>query len=276
MTRSSPGVHRVAAILNFIADHPGQSFALTDIVRAVKLSRATCHALLTGLVEVGFLYRSTDKTYVMGPALARIGRSVAEHVTPLQVAQPEMRSLADEFDVICSAYTLEGDAAVVRDRAAAASHAGYAVPLGTRMNLRPESAAAFLAWSPAEEAERWLASLPAPASEAQRDTLQQRMAAARALGFVMILRDAAHSADGVAYLGDESTGTQVSSATEIDPAREYHVASMLMPVFDTADRVAFALGLGGFRTALTGAQVLDIAQRLREACGRVSAFIGGR
>ena len=77
MSRSSPGVRRVAAILNFIADHPGQAFALTDLVRALKLSRATCHALLTGLVDVGYLFRTSDKTYVLGPALAarRLGIS---------------------------------------------------------------------------------------------------------------------------------------------------------------------------------------------------------
>jgi DNA-binding IclR family transcriptional regulator len=136
MTRSSPGVRRVAAILNFIADHPGQAFALTDLVRALKLSRATCHALLTGLVEVGYLYRASDKSYVLGPALARIGRSVADHFSPLQVAQPEMRKLADEFDVICTAYSFEGDSAAVRERAASASHIGYAAPLGSRMKLR--------------------------------------------------------------------------------------------------------------------------------------------
>ena len=113
---------RVAAILNFIADHPGQAFALTDLVRALKLSRATCHALLTGLVDVGYLYRTTDKTYVLGPALAAIGRTAAEHFSPLQVAQPEMRSLADEFDIVCGAYFLEGDTIHLRERAASLSH----------------------------------------------------------------------------------------------------------------------------------------------------------
>ena len=68
MTRSSPGVHRVVAILNFFADHPGQAFTLTDLVRALKLSRATCHALLVGLVECGYLYRASDKSYILGPA----------------------------------------------------------------------------------------------------------------------------------------------------------------------------------------------------------------
>ena len=76
MTRTSPGVKRIAAILDFLADHPTQSFALTDLVRALKLSRATCHALLTGLVDVGYLFRTSDKTYVLGPALATIATEI--------------------------------------------------------------------------------------------------------------------------------------------------------------------------------------------------------
>src|ERR1700712_3101139 len=102
MARSSPGVRRIVSILNFFADHPTQTFTLTDLVRALKLSRATCHALLTGLVDAGYLYRTHDKSYVMGPALVSIGRIAQENMSPLQVAQPEMRSLADEFDAICS------------------------------------------------------------------------------------------------------------------------------------------------------------------------------
>src|SRR5579862_1386791 len=103
MSRSSPAVQRIVAILNFFAEHPGQAFTLTDVIKALKLSRATCHALLTGLVEAGYLYRSSDKSYVLGPALAAIGRNANMHYSPLQVAQPEMRALADEYDVICLA-----------------------------------------------------------------------------------------------------------------------------------------------------------------------------
>ncbi|MFD2135638.1 helix-turn-helix domain-containing protein [Novosphingobium resinovorum] len=161
MSRSSPGVARVAAILNFIADHPGQAFALTDLVRALKLSRATCHALLTGLVDVGYLYRTTDKTYVLGPALAAIGRTAAAHFSPLQVAQPEMRSLADEFDVVCGAYFLEGDVIHLRERAASLSHIGYPVPLGTRMPLRWIQAMTFFARS-ARDADAWVSRADPP------------------------------------------------------------------------------------------------------------------
>src|SRR6516165_4315853 len=113
MARSSPGVRRVAAILNFFADHPGQAFTLTDLVRALKLSRATCHALLTGLVEVGYLYRASDKNYVLGPALVNIARVAAEHASPAQAVLPEIRALADEFDASCSAFYRDRDDVVV-------------------------------------------------------------------------------------------------------------------------------------------------------------------
>lgn len=135
MSQSSPCVRRLAAILNFIADHPGQAFGMTDLVRALKLSRSTCHALLTGLVDVGYLYRTGDKTYVLGPALAAVGRTAADHFSLLQVAEPEMRSIADDFDVVCGAYFLEGDIMHLRARTTSASHVGYPVPLGTRMPL---------------------------------------------------------------------------------------------------------------------------------------------
>src|ERR1700733_6158905 len=166
MARSSPGVQRVAAILNFIVDHPGQAFTLTDLVRALKLSRATCHALLTGLVEVGYLYRASDKNYVLGPALASIGRVAAKHTSPLQVAQPEMRALADEFDTICAIFFRDRDDIVVRERAASVSHVGWSVPVGTRLKLRPPFGAIFYAWLPPAQAQDWLDSyVPAPTAE---------------------------------------------------------------------------------------------------------------
>src|SRR5580693_418785 len=176
MARSSPGVLRVASILNFIADHPDQAFTLTDLVKALKLSRATCHALLTGLVEVGYLYRASDKNYILGPALASIGRVAALHTSPLQVAQPEMRALADEFDTICACFFRDGDDIVVRDRAASVSHVGWSVPVGTRLKLRPPFAAIFYAWAPRSEAEAWLDAYQPPPTPAHRIEMFKGMA----------------------------------------------------------------------------------------------------
>ena len=278
MSRSSPGVMRVAAILNFIADHPGQAFALTDLVRALKLSRATCHALLTGLVEVGYLYRTSDKTYVLGPALTAIGRSAADHFSPLQVAKPEMRSIADTYDVVCAAYFLEGDVMHLRDRAASASHVAYPVPLGTRMKLRSAQAVVYYAWSQ-NDAEAWLARAEPPPVPEKRDLMFQAMAFAREHGFAALVRN-----PGVVFgeasqdllANSESDELPVVPLASLDPAGVYPVAALMAPVFDERGKVSFALVMAGFHSAMSGEQTLAAGASLREACTRISGFVAGR
>lgn len=274
MARSSPGVRRVAAILNFMADHPGQSFALTDLVRALKLSRATCHALLTGLVEVGYLYRTSDKSYVLGPGLAKICQAIADHFSPLQVAQPEMRRLADEFDVVCTAFVLEGDSILVRERASSISHVGISVPLGTRIRLRVSSAPIFYAWAPREELEPWLASCQA--TPEQRDALEQGMEFARNHGFVILVGEIPNqSAPSAEAVFGRNMEAPVQPILELKPRQNYSVASLLAPIFDGEGRVAFAMGLHGFDRSMTGAEAAEIAGRLRATCDRITGYIGG-
>ena len=277
MSRSSPGVWSVAAILNFIADHPGQAFALTDLVRALKLSRATCHALLTGLVDVGYLYRTSDKTYVLGPALAAIGRTAAEHASPLQIAKPEMRALADAFDVVCGVYSLEADEMLLRDRAASASHAAYPVPIGTRMKLRSAQAVVYYAWAEAE-ALAWL-ERATPRPEPDRVALMWRnMAFARAHGFIIHVRNSGVVLGSPTpnYLqGDETDEIPVVPIPEVDGAAVYPVAALMAPVFDAKGKVSFALVIAGFQAPMTGAQAMEAGEQLRAACTRITAFIGG-
>lgn len=277
MARSSPGVLRVAAILNFIAEHPGQSFTLSDLVRALKLSRATCHALLTGLVEVGYLYRASDKAYVLGPALVAIGRVAAEHASPLQIAKPEMRALADEFEAICSAYFIERDDVVVRERAASVSHLGNSPPLGARMRLRAPFAAIHFAWSPQAEVDAWLDASTPPPTPQQRADMLTSMAFAREHGFMFNVRNPTMAASEPAELAFSAERMEfpASAGLHLDPAQSYRLLSVTAPVFDAPGRVAFTMGLGGFERILTGKEVEHMGRRLREACDRVTAFVAG-
>lgn len=270
MTRSSPGVKRIAAILDFMADHPAQAFALTDLVRALKLSRATCHALLTGLVEVGYLYRTSDKSYVLGPALAKVGRAAAQNMSPLQVAQPEMRALADAFDVVCSAFFLEGDTIVSRERAASISHVGYSLPLGTRVKLMPRSLPVFFAWSPGE-ADAWLERSGLPVSEAMRATIDEGMAFAREHGFAALVQSDGAARDAALPGSDDDRPVAILAA--IAPDSRYALSSVTAPVFNAEGKVEFVLSLMGFTRSLTGAEAFAAAAALKAACGRISAFI---
>src|SRR5689334_349455 len=93
-TRPSPSATRAVGIINFLAEHPHQAFKLSDLQRALRLSRTTCHSILLALVEAGYIHRGSDKSYTLGPALVDIGRAASASLSPLQVAQPEMRRLA--------------------------------------------------------------------------------------------------------------------------------------------------------------------------------------
>lgn len=278
MTRSSPGVRRVAAILNFMAEHPGQAFALTDLVRALKLSRATCHALLTGLVEVGYLFRTGDKTYVLGPALAAIGRTAAEHFSPLQVAKPEMRALADEFDVVCGAYFLEGDIMHLRERAASASHVAYPVPLGTRMKMRSAQVPVYCSWSPGS-AEAWLENArPRPAPD-RIAMMFEAMTFARKHGFTVLVRNpgavTGDQLDESRLTTDETDELPVMLAVELAPEQIYPVGALMAPVFDSRGKVSFSVVLAGFHTPMSGARTMAAGERLKAACQRISGFVAG-
>lgn len=276
MTRSSPGVARVVAILNFIAQHPGQSFTLTDLVRALKLSRATCHALLAGLVDADYLYRTSDKSYVLGPALAKIGRAANAHFSPLQAAQPEMRALADEFDAVCSALSRDRNDVIVRDRATSRSHLGWPMPPNARLPLRPPFGGAFLAWSPEAEADAWLDQLQPPAPVEFRQLMHQGMAFAREHGFQVVVRAVGQNDHNTEWFyGEARVDPPVLLAQELKPEESYRLAGVTAPVFEAGGRIAFLLGLTGFQGEYTGAQVERIGARLVQACRHLTAFAGG-
>jgi DNA-binding IclR family transcriptional regulator len=282
MSVSSPAVRRVVAVLNFFADHPGQAFTLTDLVRALRLSRATCHGLLAGLVEAGYLYRTSDKSYLLGPALVAIGEVAKANYSPLQAAQPEMRSLADEFDAICSITFRERREVVVRERAAAVSHLGYSVPRGTRLPLGVQFASLFFVWSTAAEIKTWLDDIdPAPTDE-QSEDMRSGIAYLRDHGTLFGVRnlrsDIANQAPTEPGAQDWLHGERYSNAPvrpvfAIDPDEQYPLGFVQAPVLDARRRVAFVIGLQGFNRLYSGDEVLRIGKRVREAADRIGTFI---
>jgi DNA-binding IclR family transcriptional regulator len=275
MPRSSPAVHRTAAILNFFAGHTGQAFTLTEVVKSVKISRATCHTLLTGLVEVGYLHRLNDKSYVVGPVLVSLAHTIGAHHSPMQVAQPEMRALADQFEGICLATFREGNDVVVRERASSVSNLGWSVPMGARLPLRAPFGAVFFARSPKAEADAWLSGVTPPPTAEQRAQMFEAMLFAREYGFCFGVANP-HSAGGTStnwpFSGDMEH-PPVDLQTGLDPQRVYKVSFVSAPVFDAQKRIAFELVLTGLDRDVTGAEVAQMGERVREACERIGSFV---
>jgi DNA-binding IclR family transcriptional regulator len=280
MARSSSGVRRTAAILNFFADHPGQSFTLTEIVRALKLSRATCHSFLAGLVEVGYLYRGSDKNYVLGPAVIHLAQVAAKHASPSQVLQPELRKLADEFSGYCGAYYLEAGDVVVLERAAAGAQVGWSAPPGFRFRLRAPFSAIFYAWRRNSEAEAsaWMDSGDPPPTPEQRATTLEAMKFGRERGYLFGVHNER-------FVGDDQD-VQMAFSSRIDlptlilprlePNRDYPLQCVMAPIFDSHQQVAFVVSLMNFPGRFSSDRVETVGRRVREVCDRVTKFMGGR
>lgn len=279
MSQGSPSAQRVIAILNFFADHPGRAFSLTDLVRSLRLSRATAHAFLTTLANAGYLYRATDKTYVLGPALAGIGQVASEYFSPLQVAQPEMRRLSDEFDVVCSAVFRDGRDIVVRERATSRSNLGFTLPSGGRLPLRPPFGGIFFAAAPQAIVEQWFERLDPPGLPDQWSVMMHGLAFVREHGFQFTIRTMREQPANMSsdwLFVEQVEDRPILLATSLDPQANYQLASVTTPVLGPQDKVAFVLALVGFNGVYNGGQVAAIGKQIREAAGRISEFLGGR
>jgi DNA-binding IclR family transcriptional regulator len=174
---------------------------------------------------------------------------------------------------------LDGDSIVIRERAASVSHVGYSAPLGTRAKLRSPFAAAFFAWAP-EGADEWLDRENPPPTADQRDALKESMEFGREHGFFAYLRNPAVANAYAERAAEQVFGTETAEfpvllATHIEPDEEYPLISITAPVFERGGCVAFVIGLMGVNRRLSGKEVLQIAEELKGACGRISDFIAG-
>jgi DNA-binding IclR family transcriptional regulator len=197
-------------------------------------------------------------------------------VSPLQVALPEMRALADAHDVVCTAVFQDRNDAVVREHAASVSHLLQgSLFRGARWPLRPPYGAIFLAGSSDAEADAWLDSLSPPPSAAERLGTKAGLAFVRKHGFQYVVRASSEreldQIDDWLFLPDPAD-RPLQPGVSLEPGRTYLMCGMSAPVFDKQGRVAFALSLSGFFGRRTGAQIGEIAAQVRAACGRITNF----
>ncbi|RZK03991.1 MAG: transcriptional regulator [Novosphingobium sp.] len=274
MARPSPGTQRVVALLDLLASNAGRAFSLTDLITALKMNRATCHALVNELVEAGYLYRTRDKLYVLGPAAAALARAASLGTTALDLALPEMKVLAHRHDAVCAAIFRDGGDVVLRERAISSSHTNRLANRETRWPLRPPFGSVFLAWSTERQVSAWFESLdPRPSLEEQERT-REGMAFARENRFQFVVHRFPDTRldGGIDWLYvRDPTQRPLEIETALDPQGSYWMTSMSSPVFDRQERVAFVLSLMGFSGPIAGERVIAVAQELKDACARIGA-----
>lgn len=275
MARPSPGTQRVVALLDLLANNPGKAFSLTDLIHALKMNRATCHGLVNELVNAGYLYRTRDKLYVLGPAASQLGRAAALQTSALDVAIPEMKDLANRHDAVCAAIFRDGSDVVMRERSISVSHLNWMTNFDSRWPLRPPFGSIFLAWSTERQITAWFESLDPRPTEEEEARTREGMAFAREnrFQFVVQRRPELGTPGSIDWLFIRDPAQRpLEIETELDEAREYWMTSMSSPVFDKEGRVAFAVSLMRFSGPIPGKRVIEVASELKAACERITRY----
>ncbi|MEN9505798.1 MAG: hypothetical protein RI958_1724 [Actinomycetota bacterium] len=95
---------RGLSLIRAIADHP-QGLALTDLARVVGLSPSTTLRQARALETARFAVRRLDGSWIPGPELLRIARSLSANATLPRLAEPVLATLAERTGE--SAYLAE-------------------------------------------------------------------------------------------------------------------------------------------------------------------------
>jgi DNA-binding IclR family transcriptional regulator len=170
----------VIAVINLLTAHPHKRFTLTEIIKQLEITKATCHVLLRSLTRAGYLVRHPDKTYTLGPALVAAGRVAQQSFSALGAARPEMERLAEQFGAAVSAAAVVGDELLVVERVGVADSTDH-LEVGHRIPFMPPIGMPFVAWADDHALEEWLDRSLRSVSRAEvahwravRDSLRER------------------------------------------------------------------------------------------------------
>ena len=284
MSRPALSAARSTDIINFLAAFPERGFTLSEIVRATKINVASCHAVLTTLVDCGYLTRSpNERTYSLGRALVAIGQAAIKSQPLIARAKEAAESLQRELGTPMLLTTVIGQEIVAVVSLPDASGRVPGKRVGERMPLVAPIGAPYLAWSSEDEIEAWIARHTAPHDKTAAAVWRQAVTLTRKRGYQVTLR-APNNPEIATLMADMASGGRVPdyqdevlrlvnsfdrelSQPETIVADElYDILLISAPLFDQNGEAVFNLSLIGFSQKLTGAMITSYADRLVRTC----------
>jgi DNA-binding IclR family transcriptional regulator len=184
-SRRSPPTQRVVALLDYVAAHPDARFGLSELSRALEISKPTCLGIVTTLTESGWL--SCDpgsRGYGVGPALVAAGRLARRSVPGADVAERHLAELAARYAAPCTASAVVGGEIVVLTSVRPDGRSARAMA-GTRYPFAPPIGLMYVLWDSPGAFDRWLRMRPALPVRLDHDHLRTVVAECRERGYLV-------------------------------------------------------------------------------------------
>ncbi|MFC7449531.1 IclR family transcriptional regulator [Rhodococcus daqingensis] len=293
--RRSPPTERVVQVLDYLVARQDQRFGLSELARALSISKPTCLGILSALVAGGYLTRDpVAKTYGLGPALIAAGRAAQRGFAVGPIARTQLDRLAAEFGSVCSASAVVGDRIMILEVAtpSGVKSGRTAVKVGQAYPFAPPVGLMYVLWSVDRELEAWLRREPTLPVVLDRDLLGQVVEDCREAGYLVerltpMGRRLFSLMQGVAgqdlpseireLLGEmvSSLGERVYLGRELAADTEYPVSLIAAPTYDADGHQALVLTLD-VGSSISGAEIARRGKALVAAADAVTAEVGGR
>ena len=128
-----PGLIRGFAVLDIFTAE-SQELTLSEIARALDLSRSAAFRTVYTLAHLGFLLHDVRRqTYALGPAVLRLGHGYLASRELVQIALPELEKLRDETDWSTHLGVRDGRSVLYMLRVASRMGMGSIVHVGSRL-----------------------------------------------------------------------------------------------------------------------------------------------
>ncbi|MDR2529666.1 MAG: IclR family transcriptional regulator [Synergistaceae bacterium] len=236
-------VERAFAVLEcFSLDEP--KLTLNQITEKLGLPASTTLRILTTLVSLSVLKRSSDKTYSLGSRVYFLGAVAQAHDKRHQVVLPYMTELRDDIKEAVSLYGVEGEYRVCYEHVPSLLTMRCVVRVGDRFELwAGASGKVLLAYAPEDIVTRETRKL-APITSA---TIVNKE---KFLEELVIIRGQDYS---------------ISHGE-----REEGIISIAVPILDWRGNALYALSLAGPALRFTEERALTLIPRIQRICVEIS------
>jgi DNA-binding IclR family transcriptional regulator len=291
-SRRSPPTQRVVALLEHVAARPDERFGLSELSRALGISKPTCLGIVTTLTDSGWL--SCDprsRAYGVGPALVAAGRLARRTVPGADVAERHLAELAARYAAPCTASAVIGGEIVVLSSTRPDGRSARAMA-GTRYPFAPPIGLMYVLWDAHGAFERWLRMRPALPVRLDHAHLRTVVAECRERGYLVEglteVGARLHSlmAGVAAYdLPDEvrglvgemvsTLGERVYLGAELTARGKHPTHLLAAPTYGSDGRQEMVLTLY-VGAAITGAEISRRGKALMATAAAVTEEAGGR
>jgi DNA-binding IclR family transcriptional regulator len=273
----APSALRAVEIVRYLAEQPGEVFAVADLARRLGQSRATCQSVLLAL-EPSHWVRRTKDGYTLGAGLISVGAAAQRGAAVVGLLRDAVRDLYEELNCEILGYLPAGDQLINVSRSGPSTAMSITMEEGQAFPLVPPNGLAFVAWDD-NELERWIARGP-KISRAGQTRLRRAAGIVRELGYSIVLDPISRREFRSTVELSESRRQFVASALEHDDlvhmdsefATSMRVSLLSAPVFG-ADREVSALMAVVFDVSQY-AKAPEFAYSLKSACRQLSERLG--